>query len=48
MMTNVWFWFLFEDELKFNKFKGMEAARAKAEAALFEHCAYYLKAISSN
>lgn len=36
------------DERKYNQIKGMEAARTKAEAALFEHCAYYLKVISSN
>ena len=36
------------DELKYDQVKGMEAAREKATAKLFEHCAYYLKAITSN
>lgn len=36
------------DEKKYDQIKGMEAARQKATSQLFEHVAYYLKAISNN
>lgn len=36
------------DEKKYDQVRGMEAARQKATAKLFEHCAYYLKNITTN
>ena len=36
------------DEKKYNQIKGMEVARQKATSQLFEHVAFYLKAISNN